>query len=96
MITSLFAPRVSGSRFILPGASPVMQAAVARVVQRLGPRAANVHFEDQITDGRVSFDYRLRPGVVLMDLPGIDAPSDKARRDTEEEHGREHKRFRDG
>lgn len=24
------------------------------------------------------------PGVVLMDLPGIDAPSDKARRDTEE------------
>ena len=24
------------------------------------------------------------PGVVLMDLPGIDAPSDKARRDTED------------
>jgi hypothetical protein len=38
--------------------------ALAEIVDRLGPKAANVHFEDQIADGRVSFDYRLRPGVV--------------------------------
>jgi DNA mismatch repair ATPase MutS len=25
---------------------------------------ANAHFEDQVRDGEVSFDYRLRPGVV--------------------------------
>ncbi|HEX3152201.1 MAG TPA: hypothetical protein VHR66_29275 [Gemmataceae bacterium] len=38
--------------------------ALAEIVDRLGKRAENVHFEDQISDGRVSFDYRLRPGVV--------------------------------
>jgi hypothetical protein len=38
--------------------------ALAEIVDRLGPKAANVHFEDQIADNRVSFDYRLRPGVV--------------------------------
>ena len=27
-------------------------------------RAANVHFEDFIQDGRIQFDYRMRPGVV--------------------------------
>ena len=25
---------------------------------------ANAHFEDQVTDGEIAFDYRLRPGVV--------------------------------
>jgi hypothetical protein len=29
-----------------------------------GPGVANVHFEDQIVEGRIAFDYRLRPGVV--------------------------------
>lgn len=38
--------------------------ALARVADALAPRAANVHFEDQVVDGRVEFDYRLRPGVV--------------------------------
>jgi hypothetical protein len=38
--------------------------ALAEIVDRLGPTAANVHFEDQIAGGKVSFDYRLRPGVV--------------------------------
>jgi DNA mismatch repair ATPase MutS len=28
------------------------------------PRAANVHFEDRLADGALTFDYRLRPGVV--------------------------------
>jgi DNA mismatch repair ATPase MutS len=38
--------------------------ALAEIADRLGSRAANVHFEDQMTDGQVRFDYRLRPGVV--------------------------------
>jgi DNA mismatch repair ATPase MutS len=27
-------------------------------------RAVNVHFEDQLVDGQMVFDYRMRPGVV--------------------------------
>ena len=38
--------------------------ALANIEQDLGPAAANVHFDDQILDGRIQFDYRLRPGVV--------------------------------
>ena len=30
----------------------------------LGARAANVHFEDQIADGQIRFDYVMRPGIV--------------------------------
>jgi DNA mismatch repair ATPase MutS len=38
--------------------------ALAQVADALAPRAANVHFEDHIEDGRIAFDYRMRPGVV--------------------------------
>jgi hypothetical protein len=38
--------------------------ALARVAEALKPRAANVHFEDHLENGRMTFDYRLRPGVV--------------------------------
>jgi DNA mismatch repair ATPase MutS len=38
--------------------------ALADIADALGPRAANVHFEDQLADGHISFDYLLRPGVV--------------------------------
>src|SRR5262249_4633663 len=38
--------------------------AIAAVADDLAGRAANVHFEDQLTDGTMTFDYRLRPGVV--------------------------------
>jgi hypothetical protein len=38
--------------------------ALAQVVESLAPRAANVHFEDQFADGKMSFDYRLHTGVV--------------------------------
>jgi hypothetical protein len=38
--------------------------ALAQIAESLAPRAANVHFEDHIEDGRVVFDYRMRPGVV--------------------------------
>jgi len=38
--------------------------ALAHVAEALAPRAANVHFEDQFENGRMTFDYRLHPGVV--------------------------------
>ncbi|HYH09916.1 MAG TPA: DNA mismatch repair protein MutS [Thermoanaerobaculia bacterium] len=38
--------------------------ALAQIAESLAPRAANVHFEDHIEDGRVVFDYRMRAGVV--------------------------------
>jgi DNA mismatch repair ATPase MutS len=38
--------------------------ALSEVADALGPRAANVHFEDRVEDGRMVFDYRLKPGVV--------------------------------
>src|SRR5688572_12856654 len=38
--------------------------ALARIADELGPYAANVHFEDQLEDGKMSFDYRLRDGIV--------------------------------
>jgi hypothetical protein len=53
--------------------------ALTGIADRLGPRAANVHFEDRYEDGAMSFDYRMRPGVVqttnglaLMRAVGID------------------------
>jgi hypothetical protein len=53
--------------------------ALAEVVSVLGDRAANVHFEDQLIDAKLSFDYRMRPGVVqrsnaiaLMRSVGLD------------------------
>jgi len=38
--------------------------ALAEITDMLGERAANVHFEDRIEDGRIHFDYVMRPGVV--------------------------------
>jgi hypothetical protein len=38
--------------------------ALAGIADALGERAANVHFEDHIEDGRMVFDYAMRPGVV--------------------------------
>ena len=45
----------------------------------LGAAAVNVHFEDRIDNGKMVFDYRLRPGVVnrsnglaLMRAIGLD------------------------
>jgi DNA mismatch repair ATPase MutS len=38
--------------------------ALAESIGPLGPVAANVHFEDQLEEGRLSFDYHLKPGVV--------------------------------
>ncbi|MCC6847724.1 MAG: DNA mismatch repair protein MutS [Deltaproteobacteria bacterium] len=38
--------------------------ALARIADGLGAPAANVHFEDHLEDGRMCFDYTMRPGVV--------------------------------
>ena len=46
------------------GAITTHDLALTRIVDELGSRARNVHFEDQMEDGRMSFDYRLREGVV--------------------------------
>lgn len=53
--------------------------ALAEIADALAPRASNVHFEDHLEDGKMTFDYRLRPGVVrksnaleLMRSVGLD------------------------
>jgi DNA mismatch repair ATPase MutS len=38
--------------------------ALAHIAEVLSPRAANVHFEDHLEDGKMTFDYLLRPGVI--------------------------------
>lgn len=38
--------------------------ALARIAEELAPRAANVHFEDHLEGGNMTFDYLLRQGVV--------------------------------
>jgi DNA mismatch repair ATPase MutS len=38
--------------------------ALARIADQVLLKAGNVHFEDHIEDGKISFDYKLRPGVV--------------------------------
>jgi hypothetical protein len=38
--------------------------ALTGIADRLGPRAANVHFEDCFEGGVMTFDYRMKPGVV--------------------------------
>ncbi len=53
--------------------------ALAQIEQDLGEQAANVHFEDQMLNGRIEFDYQLHSGVVtrsnaleLMRAVGLD------------------------
>ena len=38
--------------------------ALTATAETLAPRARNVHFEDQLHNGKLTFDYRLRDGVV--------------------------------
>jgi DNA mismatch repair ATPase MutS len=38
--------------------------ALSRLAETMPGRAANVHFEDHIEDGKIRFDYRMREGVV--------------------------------
>ena len=36
---------------------------LAAIAERLDPKAANVHFEDRLVDGEITFDYQFRPGL---------------------------------
>jgi DNA mismatch repair ATPase MutS len=38
--------------------------ALAEIAAGLGTRAANVHFQDRLVDGKLVFDYQLRSGTV--------------------------------
>jgi hypothetical protein len=38
--------------------------ALAEIPESMGSRAANYHFEDRLEDGKLIFDYKLKPGVV--------------------------------
>lgn len=46
------------------GLATTHDLAIGAVVERLAPAAANVHFADRVVDGGLTFDYRVRPGVV--------------------------------
>lgn len=46
------------------GLATTHDLALTEIAARLGPRARNVHFEDQVEDGQMRWDYQLRPGVV--------------------------------
>jgi DNA mismatch repair ATPase MutS len=79
--------RLEGARGILQGLlerraiglATTHDLALTSMVDRIGPRAANVHFEDRFDKGVLTFDYRLKPGVVrtsnaiaLMRAVGLD------------------------
>ncbi len=53
--------------------------ALTHIADALGDQGANAHFEDHLEDGKMRFDYRMRPGVVeksnaleLMRSVGLD------------------------
>ena len=53
--------------------------ALSSIVDALAPRAVNVHFADELEEGTLRFDYRMRPGIVrtsnalaLMRAVGLD------------------------
>lgn len=55
--------------------------ALADIARQLGPRAANVHFEDWFDGNEIRFDYRLKPGpvtrsnaIALMRAVGLEVP----------------------
>ena len=57
--------------------------ALTEIVDSLGKRAINIHFQDHIENGQISFDYKIRKGVIqksngldLMQMIGLDISSD--------------------
>lgn len=53
--------------------------ALTQIAEELAPRVANVHFEDHLEGGKMTFDYLLRPGILtksnaleLMRSVGLD------------------------
>lgn len=64
--------RLVGSEFIARGLMErkaigivsTHDLALAAIPESLGARAVNLHFEDRVEDGRLIFDYKLKPGIV--------------------------------
>jgi hypothetical protein len=64
--------RLDGARGILQGLlargaiglATTHDLALTKMVDEIGARAVNVHFEDRFEAGALTFDYRLKPGVV--------------------------------
>ena len=61
------------------GLATTHDLSLSRVADELAPAAINVHFEDRLEEGRLVFDYRMKPGVVtrsnaldLMRAVGLD------------------------
>jgi hypothetical protein len=61
------------------GLATTHDLALAEIALELGARARNVHFEDRFESGKITWDYKLRPGVVrrgnaldLMRAVGLD------------------------
>lgn len=59
--------------------------ALTEIVESFGNGATNIHFEDHLVDGRMTFDYRIRTGVVkrsnaleLMRMMGLDVGDSKS------------------
>ncbi|HYA16349.1 MAG TPA: hypothetical protein VEF06_02730 [Bryobacteraceae bacterium] len=46
------------------GLATTHDLSLARVADALAPAGANVHFEDRLENGKLVFDYRMRPGIV--------------------------------
>ena len=46
------------------GLTTTHDLALTRIVEPLGGRARNVHFEDHLEANRMVFDYRMQPGIV--------------------------------
>jgi DNA mismatch repair ATPase MutS len=47
------------------GLATTHDLALARIADDLAPDAANVHFRDELKDGRMMFDYKMHPGVSM-------------------------------
>jgi len=64
--------RFEGTRFVVQGLIDrgaigmvsTHDLALARIPEIMGGRATNCHFEDQFVDGKLAFDYKLKPGIV--------------------------------
>ncbi len=57
--------------------------ALTEIVPSFGDKAVNRHFEDQLVDGKMTFDYQIRSGIVeksnaleLMRMIGLDVDDD--------------------
>ncbi len=64
--------RLVGTQFVLEtlvarnaiGIVSTHDLALARIPETMGEQAVNYHFEDRFEDGKLIFDYKLKPGIV--------------------------------